>query len=710
MTVRDDIERYADRFPAAVCLLSEEGYFLIANAHLRELLRLPRGDISSRTITEFYVTPTDWRVLRDTIRGGIEKRAVTFSLGDRDLHLHASFNAVLEEGAFVGFCGVLFEQTTDIDYQRFLNSYLPSGVYRLDENDVVTAANLGFANLLGYDHAAEITGRNICEFYANANDAYSIREQIIRGQVVRRDRVRMRRAGGEEFLVYMTAVQFSNSRQMYTGCGGIIEDRSRDEQYDRLLANIPVGFYAIRHLDGKDIVIDCNEEFAHIFGAPSCEEIIGRDVRSFHYSQEETTHLLRQLTDAVRTGGPVLGHQLRIRAADGTVKVVEVNARPYVRNGLLAGRVGAVRDITDEVEMRHVITDLTGDIGAVLHTFRHTLAQLKHSISSVANVLAGKPKTKLVLQSPEDLEASIQPELDALLSASSALTYALDDVTHSAVVEPRDRDRLLELISVMRSYKEELPTAHWRDVWRNGSVEILAICERLFRAGAVARSILRSVVTAAKRIATITGLATLSVAREAIVAVEASVAALNEFVTSGIRETQIDGIWAIEQCVADAINNLSGFAEDRKVRIRFEHQSHTQVRISRIEMARAIGNLLHNALKYSWRRDDGKAWVTISVANTQQATVQVVIENWGVPIPEEELESGLIFRLGFRGRFSSDRGRMGTGVGLADSLRVVERHHGALRIASRPAGSQQLRVDYDQPFITTAVIELPLTI
>ena len=128
----------------------------------------------------------------------------------------------------------------------------------------------------------------------------------------------------------------------------------------------------------------------------------------------------------------------------------------------------------------------------------------------------------------------------------------------------------------------------------------------------------------------------------------------------------------------------------------------------RIEITRAIQNLLHNAIKYSWARGEKKAWVTVSVGINELAMAEVVVENWGVPIPEEEIRLDLIFRFGFRGRFSSDRGRMGTGVGLADSVSVAKAHKGSLRIESRPAAPDGNPKEYDKPFITRVYLALPL--
>lgn len=709
MTVREQIKQIADLLPVAVYLVGEEGQFLYANERLLRLLGIVGSDATTRNIGEFYAHLPHRQFLVHKVRsqGELSKEIVTFTSGDRDIQVQMSCNPVNDdEGRFLGYLGVLIEVTEESEYHSIFDVHLPTGVYRLDENDLMTQANAGFVNVHGYDSVDEVLKKPVTDFYADAKEAAQIKEEILRHKEVNRRKVTLKKKNDQPFAAYVTAVGFFNRQNQYAGRAGVIEDRSLEEQYERLLQDIPVGFYVVDSRDGKDNVVDCNEEFARIFEVPSRSEMIGKNLRDFHYSPDETALLMEKLREAAASGGTVLGRQFKILTARSTVKTIEVNARPQLHQGRMIGRTGAIRDISEEMEMRDRITALTSDIGAVLHTFRHTLTQLKHNMAAVADVLAGSPNTPIRPQTPEDLEEKVRGPLHELASAVDRFLIASANVTHAVALERNDRESLQRVMDVLKTYKKH-PKAHWRDLWGAGVTEILAICKRI-RPNVLARDVYRPVMQAAEKIGAFTGLATLSIAREAIAAVETPLEALYEFVITGERRSESKEIVLLEACVTDATNSLIDFAGERGVRIQFESSSRTEVYIDRIAVTRAIQNLLHNAVKYSWARADKRSWVSVSVTINELAMAEVLVENWGVPIPEEEIAKGLIYRFGFRGRLSSDRGRMGTGVGLADTVSIIQAHKGSLRIESRPAAPNANAKEYDQPFVTRAYLALPL--
>jgi len=87
-----------------------------------------------------------------------------------------------------------------------------------------------------------------------------------------------------------------------------------------------------------------------------------------------------------------------------------------------------------------------------------------------------------------------------------------------------------------------------------------------------------------------------------------------------------------------------------------------------------------------------------------------MVENWGVPIAEDEYET--IFEIGYRGRLAIGYQRLGTGIGLADAKGVLKDHGGDIKVESRPAAYQERDKNspdyYHQPFLTKFTLILPL--
>ncbi len=95
-----------------------------------------------------------------------------------------------------------------------------------------------------------------------------------------------------------------------------------------------------------------------------------------------------------------------------------------------------------------------------------------------------------------------------------------------------------------------------------------------------------------------------------------------------------------------------------------------------ISLRRALNNLIDNALKYG-----GKAEVLLS---EDGSGVDIVIEDEGPGIPEQELEN--VFTPFLRLEASRNRDTGGTGLGLTVARTIVHAHGGRLKLANRPQG------------------------
>ena len=99
-------------------------------------------------------------------------------------------------------------------------------------------------------------------------------------------------------------------------------------------------------------------------------------------------------------------------------------------------------------------------------------------------------------------------------------------------------------------------------------------------------------------------------------------------------------------------------------------------------LKRAIRNLLDNAVKY------GKA--ANAAIQTTPKTIEIVIDDEGPGIPEQELSR--VFDPFYRLEESRSRETGGVGLGLAIAQSILQAHHGEIALSNRPGGGLRARI------------------
>jgi signal transduction histidine kinase len=102
----------------------------------------------------------------------------------------------------------------------------------------------------------------------------------------------------------------------------------------------------------------------------------------------------------------------------------------------------------------------------------------------------------------------------------------------------------------------------------------------------------------------------------------------------------------------------------------------------RAALARVIGNLIDNALKYGREAD-------VSVVAGASA-VEIMVDDRGPGVPSDDRER--IFEPFLRLDTSRNRERGGAGLGLAIARQLIQHHGGAIAVEDRPGGGARFRV------------------
>lgn len=127
--------------------------------------------------------------------------------------------------------------------------------------------------------------------------------------------------------------------------------------------------------------------------------------------------------------------------------------------------------------------------------------------------------------------------------------------------------------------------------------------------------------------------------------------------------------------------------------------------ISRHHMQYALNNLIHNAVKYSFRSGPGRHRYVLITGQPDRDCYKLTIQNYGVGILPEEIESGAIFQDGYQGKLTQGEYRTGSGKGLAFVQRVIDHHRGSIEVESKLMADQE--GPEGKPHLTRFTVKLP---
>jgi len=129
----------------------------------------------------------------------------------------------------------------------------------------------------------------------------------------------------------------------------------------------------------------------------------------------------------------------------------------------------------------------------------------------------------------------------------------------------------------------------------------------------------------------------------------------------------------LQGLVAETVEHFEPQAAHKQQTISMEVPPDLVVLADAEKLSRALGNLVHNALKFT--PEQGRIWVR---AVPIDGDVQVEVVDTGIGIPPEDLPR--VFERFYRGDRSRASG--GTGLGLAIAKHVIEAHGGKIWVES----------------------------
>lgn len=488
------------------------------------------------------------------------------------------------------------------------------------------------------------------------------------------------------------------------------------EDFD--MRELPIGVY-MTSLDGWFVF--ANQAMRKMLKLPLNGEVQA-NIKDYYANPLERVDLVEKARMLVKDGLEEDHSTLHFRVEEQDL-YLEVRYKFLVDDkGDLMGFAGCMVDITPvfvsrkhEKELQERVEELRFDIGRILHANTTTLVMVKQTMDAVVEAFEPKPIKDFSVPQAEEAEAYLTDHANQLANAIEKLMSSGDEARRLKALSAVQWKKMQGHLELLRDFKERIPAPELYSVTLRKVANEVGQIHAYIVAGNLSRELVRELQNSAWHLERVANLIEVLETRAAVIQMDYTIHSLREFITTDKRRISTPVRLSVKTLIEESAKRLAEYARSLKIDIDSRDVEDIYVNVAEQEMMRALTNLLHNAIKYSWRRDPERtkaAWVSIRTSKSD-GKVYIEFENWGVPIKREEIETGRIFELGYRGELSKDRGRLGTGIGLTDARRVAESHGGSLEIESNPTfrGSQNENREtyYKQPFLTKVTMILPST-
>lgn len=701
--------------PFAVYLASKDGVFLKYNEEARAFFGLPVEPDHQQNVSSFYNHPSDRednlsRLLRLEKGQWLRNTTIDLKVGGKVRYVRDYTKAIWSEGGeeILALLSLMVPINKASRYHRLFND-LPVGIFSFRQDSGLANANPRFVEMYGYDSLEEVLFKDPAEFVKYPEELGEMERLLWEKGSVSNEYQEHVRKDGSEFTAAVSARAVFDGEGNWVGTEGILEDVTMESIYFRLANEVPIGLYKVRiNEKGEHILLHCNQHFANNRGCDSPDELIGKDLRKWHISPRAFQEFHDALVRKDSEGQSLVDYILPAYNGKGELRRYEVHVKLLKDSaGNIIGRVGAERDVTDYLDTKQQLDELTTDIGKVLHAYSSTLIHVKHTMDAVIRSFVTKDLLMEgggMLDEEEALE-QIGRQTGAL---QSSINNILERNREIRQFDDSTGEQLSRLAALMERFAKEQSGAQKLAIIRDGAIKIREIVNSTVARGNFPRELVKEARRQLREVLRLCSLATLRRGVDTVLEMETVVNNLRSYILTRVKYKEELQRLDLYDIIIGSVRKMEEYAANRRVELRTNIKGIRNAYIDGYEddLVRALLNILHNAVKYSWtRKGPSKAFVMIE-GKADKEWIYLNIENWGVAITPEELEKGLVFKVGYRGVNSSDRRRPGTGLGLYDALKVVEKHKGRLSISSKPSLGNPPD-DYSNPFITTVSIQLP---
>ncbi|MBU7013736.1 MAG: PAS domain-containing protein [Theionarchaea archaeon] len=719
---------FLEGIPAGAYEVDKEGNFLYCNQEAAHLLGYDSAEeLSQKNIYDLYFDRNDReRVLERTrTLGGRMKSYIRWKRKNGSEVVVNDFAEFVcnKRGEESGIRGIFVEAT----YERLFDD-LNAGIYRVGpDNKTIELVNKAVARIFGFNSPEEMRGYDISKLYRYPKDYREFMEYLEKNQKVENYPLEMKRTDGEPVIISVSCHVLQNEQGEIVGREGTFTDVTEQQRYRELL-EIPLGVYEAKIKDGKPIIIFCNEKFIEMFGYSSEKELIGRNIHELYANEKDVEQFEKALKEADEENKP-LDYLLKVKRKasqkeGGEREEFWIKIYCYPREdeeGNIIGRIGTAMDVTDRMELERII-ETRKDIQRFIHGFIAPMMSIHATSQVVAREVERGIGIRYGLEDMVRLQRKKRNTMhlfDEMRTTSEALAEKIGNLITLGRLEPAfDERHIHELTNIKNSVEREITDIVRRiievrklhkDTYSklNDVLAFIRTERRIENSRELSDLIKLCFIDLDELDSTYLLYLTQSILNKSKIAYHD---------VEGLRQLMMRvGDEHIEQLFEFQPTNLLDMVEDtidmyridaslKGILIRSPRGKIPEVDVSRSHLERMLSYVIQNAVKYSFKRD-GYIHVDFRVGGD---SVQIDVEDYGVGILHEEIESGKIFEYGYRGKFSRDRNRTGSGIGLSEAKRISEAHGGHIKVESAPVGDHGEVITHNTPHKTTISIFLPI--
>lgn len=685
-------------FPVHVSVVS--GNFLFANHAAAKLFRLDsEEELRNFNINTCFEDPGERAFLLRQIThvpAGQWHEDLTARLKIDGEHYKIRFASkpFFEDGQLVAMLNIA-DSMSIIEWFAEFENEIDLGLFEVDKDWNLVDCNPAMAKMLGCDEVKALKGLPVSGFLWNNADGDDLLAEIQQHKFIKKKQVKLRRKDDAMVIVEMSCSAVTWEEGHIARVKGI----ARDITFDIIQQVNPIGLFLVTGTPtGKDIFSRVNDTFAHIHGHHSADEILGLDADRFQ-SLNGNSNYLDALNKAAQNNESLLDHYMEITDRLGNAHNVVVSAR-YAFGKEEKIRVGAVYDLTNHVGRNK--RTLETNFSAVLHTYIATIDGLRSTLRMLM-----KAHGQDLFRSDEEFDRKRAAQ--EIERRKTRLDHLLTQLYLVAAERNPDESHVQRIAKHWRNTSTHNDSEKSNAAWMR--LNLIEIKKDLYqiRSLNLPKELFKAVRAETEELLRLTSMVSISISLDELNERIHDVYFFRDYLRRGDAEKHDLKPVNFTGILINAVQFLEEFASLNGVTIKqlFNTREVIQIACNESVLSRALHSLIHNAIKYSWSKgQERRPWVEIRLEKKND-TIELVIENWGVPIRREELENDLIFQFGKRGKESDDRGRAGTGIGLFDARDIIVKHGGHLRITSEPTFGNLPDV-YTNPFITRVYVTLPL--